>query len=491
MPRARHPSWNDGPVTTAAPRDDYLASGLEFPPGFTFGSATAAYQVEGAANEDGRGPSIWDTFSRTPGKVWDGDTGDIACDHYHRWESDVDLMRELGLGAYRFSIAWPRIFPTGRGEVNRKGLDFYSRLVDGLLERGIRPVATLYHWDLPQALEDEGGWTARSTTDAFEDYARVMGEALGDRVNTWTTLNEPWCSAYLGYGQGGHAPGRHEPASALSAVHHLNLAHGRAVQALRATSTGSPDYSITLNFHVLRPGGEGAAEAMRRADALANRAFTHPLLRGEYPADLLEDTASVTDWSFVRDGDLATINQPIDVLGVNYYSTATVRLWDGVSPKQMNDGHKGVAGGTAWPGSDHVLEFVQQPGPYTAMGWNIAPEGLEALLVSLSEQFPGQPLMVTENGAAFDDVVAPDGSVPDPERTDYLRRHLTAAHRALQRGVDLRGYFVWSLLDNFEWGYGYAKRFGIVRVDFDTLERTVKDSGRWFAELAKTRRIPA
>ncbi|HET6302727.1 beta-glucosidase [Microbacterium sp.] len=478
-------------MTTAAPRDDYLASGLEFPPGFTFGSATAAYQVEGAANEDGRGPSIWDTFSRTPGKVWDGDTGDIACDHYHRWESDVDLMRELGLGAYRFSIAWPRIFPTGRGEVNRKGLDFYSRLVDGLLERGIRPVATLYHWDLPQALEDEGGWTARSTTDAFEDYARVMGEALGDRVNTWTTLNEPWCSAYLGYGQGGHAPGRHEPASALSAVHHLNLAHGRAVQALRATSTGSPDYSITLNFHVLRPGGEGAAEAMRRADALANRAFTHPLLRGEYPADLLEDTASVTDWSFVRDGDLATINQPIDVLGVNYYSTATVRLWDGVSPKQMNDGHKGVAGGTAWPGSDHVLEFVQQPGPYTAMGWNIAPEGLEALLVSLSEQFPGQPLMVTENGAAFDDVVAPDGSVPDPERTDYLRRHLTAAHRALQRGVDLRGYFVWSLLDNFEWGYGYAKRFGIVRVDFDTLERTVKDSGRWFAELAKTRRIPA
>ncbi|MEZ3159297.1 GH1 family beta-glucosidase [Microbacterium sp. BWT-B31] len=470
---------------------DYRDSGLVFPPGFTFGSATASYQIEGAAAEDGRGPSIWDTFSKTPGKVWNGDTGDVACDHYHRWESDLDLMTDLGLGAYRFSIAWPRIVPGGRGDVNQAGIDFYSRLVDGLLERGIRPVATLYHWDLPQPLEDEGGWAVRSTTDAFEEYARIMGEALGDRVHTWTTLNEPWCSAYLGYGQGGHAPGRHEPAAALAAVHHLNLAHGRAVQALRETSTGTPQYSITLNFHVLRGHGDGGAEAVRRADALANRAFTHPLLKGQYPADLLEDTASVTDWAFVQDGDLRAINQPIDVLGVNYYSTATVGLWDGASAKQMNDGHKPTAGGTAWPGSADVLEFVAQPGPYTAMGWNIAPEGLEELLVSLSEQFPHQPLMVTENGAAFDDVVAPDGSVSDPERLDYLRRHFTAAHRALGRGVDLRGYFVWSLLDNFEWGFGYAKRFGIVRVDFDTLERTVKDSGRWYAELAKTGALPA
>ncbi len=342
---------------------DYRDSGLVFPPGFTFGSATASYQVEGAANEDGRGPSIWDTFSKTPGKVWNGDTGDVACDHYHRWESDLDLMKDLGLGAYRFSIAWPRIMATGTGAVNQRGIDFYSRLVDGLLERGIRPVATLYHWDLPQTLEDAGGWAVRATADAFEKYAEVMGAALGDRVHTWTTLNEPWCSAYLGYGQGGHAPGRHEPASALAAVHHLNLAHGRAVQALRATSTGDPDYSITLNFHVLRGVGDGADEAMRRVDALANRAFTGPLLKGEYPADLLEDTASVTDWSFVQDGDLAAIHQPIDVLGVNYYSTATVRLWDGVSPKQTNDGHKGAAGGTAWPGSDQVVEFVAQPGP--------------------------------------------------------------------------------------------------------------------------------
>ncbi|WP_100813533.1 GH1 family beta-glucosidase [Microbacterium lacus] len=474
---------------------DYRDAGLVFPDGFTFGSATASYQVEGAFDEDGRGPSIWDTFSKTPGKVWNGDTGDVACDHYHRVDSDLDLMQDLGLGAYRFSIAWPRIQPTGTGAPNQAGIDFYSRLVDGLLERDIRPVATLYHWDLPQPLEDAGGWPVRATADAFERYAEIMGAALGDRVHTWTTLNEPWCSAYLGYGQGGHAPGRHEPAAALAAVHHLNLAHGRAVQALRATSTGDPDYSVTLNFHVLRglenSRGEDAADAMRRIDALANRAFTGPMLRGEYPDDLLEDTASVTDWAFVQDGDLEQINQPIDVLGVNYYSTATVRLWDGESPKQQNDGHKGAEGGTAWPGSNDIVEFVEQPGPYTTMGWNIAPEGLEELLLSLREQFPEQALMVTENGAAFDDAVAGDGSVPDAERLDYLRRHFTAAHRAMQAGVDLRGYFVWSLMDNFEWGYGYAKRFGIVRVDFDSLERTVKDSGLWYRDLARTGVLPA
>ncbi len=479
------------PMTLVRGSADYRDAGLVFPPGFTFGSATAAYQVEGAAREDGRGPSIWDTFSHTPGKVRDGDTGDVACDHYHRWEADLDLMAELGLDAYRFSIAWSRIMPTGTGSVNQAGLDFYSRLVDGLLERGIRPVATLYHWDLPQTLEDAGGWPTRATADAFEDYAAVVGAALGDRVHTWTTLNEPWCSAYLGYGQGGHAPGRTEPAAALAAVHHLNLAHGRAVQALRATSTGTPEYSATLNFHVLRGVGDGAGEAVRRIDALANRAFTWPMLRGEYPADLLDDTASVTDWSFVQDGDLRTIRQPLDVLGVNYYSTATVRLWDGVSPKQMNDGHKGAEGGTAWPGSDSAVEFVEQPGPYTAMGWNIAPEGLFELLTALSAEFPDQPLMITENGAAFDDVVAADGSVPDADRVDYLRRHLTAAHRAIEVGVDLRGYFVWSLLDNFEWGYGYSKRFGIVRVDFDTLARTPKQSAQWYRELAVTRTLPA
>jgi len=468
-------------------RADYRDSGIVFPPGFVFGSATASYQIEGAAAEDGRLPSIWDTYSHTPGRVWNGDTGDVACDHYHRLDEDLDIMASLGLDAYRFSVAWPRIVPEGRGRVEQRGIDFYSRLVDGLLERGIAPVATLYHWDLPQTLEDAGGWPERATAEAFAEYAAVIGGALGDRVATWTTLNEPWCSAYLGYGSGAHAPGRTSGAAALAAVHHLNLGHGLAVQALRSVVTNDPEYSITLNFHVLRGEGETGPAAMRKIDALANRAFTHPLLKGEYPADLLEDTASVTDWSFVRADDLRTINQPIDVLGVNYYSTARVRLWDGVSPRQNADGHKDM-GGSPWPGASDV-EFVPQPGPYTDMGWNIEPAGLEELLVGLHEEFPGLPLMITENGAAFPDVVGDDGSIRDDDRVDYLHRHLAAAHRALSRGVDLRGYFVWSLFDNFEWGYGYSKRFGVVRVDYDTLERTPKASAHWFAALAAGHRL--
>jgi beta-glucosidase len=468
---------------------DYRDSGLEFPPSFVIGSATASYQIEGAVQEDGRGPSIWDTFSRTPGRIVNGDTGDVADDHYRRWEQDLDLMAELGLEAYRFSIAWPRIQPTGSGPANRAGIDFYSRLVDGLLERGIRPIATLYHWDLPQALEDAGGWRNRETALRFAEYAALVGAALGDRVHTWTTLNEPWCSAYLGYGSGAHAPGITSPLAALQAVHHLNLAHGLGLQALRSTVTkADAQYSVTLNFHVIRGEDDSSPEAIRRIDALANRAFTGPMLGGAYPADLLEDTAAVTDWSFVLPGDLDEIRQPIDVLGVNYYSTATVRMWDGRSSRQNADGHKDV-GGSPWPGSTDV-EFLVQPGPYTDMGWNIAPDGLEELLVSLSEQFPGQPLMITENGAAFPDRVD-DGRVHDPQRVDYLRRHFTAAHRALGRGVDLRGYLVWSLLDNFEWGYGYSKRFGIVWVDYQTQERIVKDSGWFVAELARAKRIPA
>ncbi|MFC5382481.1 GH1 family beta-glucosidase [Aquipuribacter nitratireducens] len=474
-------------------RDDYRGSGLQFPDGFVWGSATAAYQVEGAAAEDGRGPSIWDTFSRTPGKVWAGDTGDVAADLYHRLEADLDLMASLGLGAYRFSVAWPRVQPTGRGPVNRAGLDFYSRLVDGLLARGIRPVATLYHWDLPQPLEDAGGWPVRATAEAFEEYAGVLGSALGDRVATWTTLNEPWCSAYLGYGSGAHAPGRTEPAAALAAVHHLNLAHGLAVRALRETSTGTPEMSVTLNMHVFRGVGDGAAEAVRMVDGLANRVFLQPMLVGGYPQDVLDDTAALTDWSFVRDGDAETVRQPLDVLGVNYYSTTRVRLWDGAGTRERADGHKDV-GGSPWPGVDERVEFPASPGPYTDMGWNIDPAGLEEVLRHLSRTYPDQALMVTENGAAFPDevVTGPDGrpAVHDADRVDYLRRHVTACHRALAAGVDLRGYVVWSLLDNFEWGYGYAKRFGIVRVDYDTQERVVKDSGRWFADLARTGLLP-
>ncbi|MGJ9426009.1 GH1 family beta-glucosidase [Nesterenkonia halotolerans] len=466
---------------------DFRDSGLIFPEDFLLGSATASYQVEGAFDVGGRGPSIWDTFSKTPGKVLNGDTGDVAVDHYHRVEEDLDLMAELGLEAYRFSIAWPRIQPLGTGPALSEGLGFYDRLVDGLLQRGIRPIATLYHWDLPQALENLGGWPRRETAEKFADYAELVGAALGDRVSMWTTLNEPWCSAYLGYGSGAHAPGRTDPVSALQSVHHLNLAHGLAIQRLRSVATNDPEFSVTLNFHSIRAADENSHDAVRRIDALANRAFTHPMLRGEYPADLLEDTAELTDWSFVYSGDLKEISQPLDMLGVNYYSTTTVRQWDGSTAKQSNDGHKDM-GGSAWPGADDV-EFIQQPGPYTAMGWNMAPEALEELLVSLSHEFPGLPLMVTENGAAFEDEVI-DGAIHDTERTDYIRRHLSAAHRAMARGVDLRGYQVWSLLDNYEWGYGYSKRFGIVRVDYDTLERLPKDSARWYSEFIQTRTLP-
>ena len=387
---------------------DYRDAGLEFPLEFVIGSATAAYQIEGAVREDGRGPSIWDTFSHTPGKTFNGDTGDVADDHYHRLDADLDLMQSLGLEAYRFSIAWPRIQPIGSGPVNRPGLAFYNRLVDGLLERGIRPVATLYHWDLPQALEDVGGWTNRDTSYRFAEYAGLTVESLGDRVHTWTTLNEPWCSAYLGYGSGAHAPGVQSPLAALQAVHHLNLAHGLAVPEIRRAAKPDAQVSSTLNLHVVRPVDDTSTEAIRQIDALANRAFLDPMLLGEYPADLLEDTAAITDWSFVRPGDTALINQPIDVLGVNYYSTAAVRLWNGTGERQHADGHRDV-GASPWPGADRV-EFVQQPGPYTEMGWNIDPSGLEDLLVSLHERFPNQPLMITENGAAFPDRIV-DGRV--------------------------------------------------------------------------------
>jgi beta-glucosidase len=471
----------------SAAHADYRDSGLVFPPEFVFGAATASYQIEGAWNEDGRGPSIWDTFSHTPGLVVGGDTGDVADDHYHRVDQDLDLMASLNLQAYRFSISWSRIIPSGSRAVNQAGIDFYSRLVDGLIARGIKPIATLYHWDLPQPLEDAGGWPNRETAYHFAQYAAVIGAALGDRVHTWTTLNEPWCSAYLGYGSGAHAPGRANGEDALKAVHHLNLAHGLALRELRKVTTNDPLYSVTLNLHALRGVGDGGAEAIRRIDALGNRAFTWPMLNGAYPADLLEDTAEVTDWAFVRQGDAELIHQPIDVLGVNYYATTAVRLWDGFGDKLSADGHKPGAG-TPWPGADCV-EFVPQDGPYTDMGWNIAPDGFEELLLEVHREFPGLPLMITENGAAFPDV-AQHGRVHDDQRVDYLRRHLTAVHRSIQAGVDLRGYLVWSLLDNFEWAYGYSKRFGIVRVDYETLERTKKDSALWYAELAASGRLP-
>jgi beta-glucosidase len=467
--------------------NDYRDSGLRFTSDFLIGAATAAYQIEGAAHEDGRGPSIWDTFSHTPGKTLGGDTGEIADDHYHRLEADLDLMVAMELEAYRFSISWPRIQPAGSGKVNAAGLGFYNRLVDGLLARGIKPIATLYHWDLPQALQDKGGWTNRDTAYRFAEYASLVADALGDRVHMWTTLNEPWCSAYLGYGSGHHAPGVTNPLAALTAVHHLNLAHGLAVTELRRSISNNAAVSITLNFTALRGGGAGEEEAMRRIDAVANRAFTGPLLRGAYPQDLLDDTAEITDWSFVLPGDLELIQQPIDVLGVNYYTTATVRMRaESATPRDVLG--RPIIPASQYPGSTSV-EFVTEAGPFTQMGWNIAPDAFEELLVDLHTQFPTTPLMITENGAAYADTVI-DGRVRDTQRIDYLHRHFVAAHRAMARGVDLRGYLVWSLLDNFEWAFGYERRFGIVHVDYTSLERTIKDSGHWLTELIRTRQIP-
>ncbi|MET9065982.1 GH1 family beta-glucosidase [Streptosporangium sandarakinum] len=439
---------------------------LTFPEGFLWGAATAAYQIEGAAADDGRGPSIWDTFSRTPGKVRAGHTGDVACDHYHRRSDDVRLMRDLGLAAYRFSVSWPRIQPDGSGPVNPRGLDFYDRLVDELREAGVTPIVTLYHWDLPQSLEDRGGWIARDTAERFADYAAIMHARLGDRVETWTTLNEPWCSAFLGYGCGIHAPGRAEPELGFTAVHHLLLGHGLAVGALRAG--GAAKVGITLN---LAPVIGDDPVAVSLVDGLQNRIFLDPVLRGEYPADVVERARRFTDWSFVEDGDLETIGRPIDLLGVNYYTPQTVAARPGEPASPVFPGSEGIAFG----GAD---------APKTAMGWAIQPFGLTDLLVRLSRDYPGTPLVITENGAAFDDEVK-DGAVHDPDRVSYLDAHLRAAHAAIEQGADLRGYMVWSLMDNFEWAEGYGKRFGVVHVDYTTQRRTPKDSALWYRDVIR------
>jgi beta-glucosidase len=459
-----------------------------FPTGFVWGSATASYQIEGAVAEDGRRPSIWDTFSHTDGKVRNGDTGDIACDHYHRMPEDVAIMADLGLQAYRFSVAWPRIVPTGSGAVNQAGIDFYSRLVDELLARDIAPLVTLYHWDLPQPLEDDGGWTNRATAERFGEYAAVVGQALGDRVSTFTTLNEPWCAAYLGYASGVHAPGRTSNADALSAAHHLNLAHGLGSTALRSVLPRSGKVSVTLNLAQVRPASDSAEDldAVRHVDGLSNRIFLDPMLRGRYPADLLDDLQHITDWSFIRDNDTDLINTPLDVLGINYYSparvaAATPELLGRLAGRWVND-PSGTDGPTAYPGTDLAVS-IPQDGPYTAMRWRIEPASLTELLVRVHRDYPDLALMITENGAAFDDVVADDGAVHDTDRISYLHGHLGAAHDAIAAGVDLRGYFVWSLMDNFEWAWGYSKRFGIVRVDYPTGERLVKDSARWYRDV--------
>jgi beta-glucosidase len=455
---------------------------LAFPSGFLLGAATAAYQVEGAVAADGRGRSIWDTFAHTPGKVLNDHTGDVAVEHYRRFRDDVALMADLGLGAYRFSVSWPRVQPDGRGAVNQAGLDFYRRLVDALLEAAIEPWLTLYHWDLPQALEDTGGWPARDTAFRFAEFAAAVHDAVGDRVRYWTTVNEPWCAAFLGYASGEHAPGRREPAAAVRAAHHLLLAHGLATLALRAQDASS-QVGIGLNLYAVSPasGEEADLDAARRIDGLQNRFFLDAVLHGRYPSDVLEDLRAVAGEDLVRDGDLATIATPLDMLGVNYYSRFTV---SGRPAGRASAAAAPTDSGSPWVGSEHV-GFVDSGLPVTGMGWEIDDSGLLEVLVRLTREYPPIPLAVTENGAAFHDEIAADGGVHDPERLAYLQAHMGACRQAIAAGVPLHGFFAWSLMDNFEWAWGYTKRFGLVYVDFDTQERIIKDSGRWFSAMAR------
>ncbi len=444
---------------------------------FIFGAATASYQIEGGVDEDGRGPSIWDTFSHTPGKVVNGDTGDIACDHYHRWEEDLDALAELGVDAYRFSIAWPRIQADGAGHPLQAGLDFYSRLVDGLLERDITPFVTLYHWDLPQALEDRGGWLNRDTARRFADYAEIVARALGDRVGYWATLNEPWCAAMLGYANGEHAPGKKSGVAGLTASHHLNLAHGLGVQALRATVTGQ--VGLVVNYHQFEAADDSpeAIDAVARLDAVGNWLYTEPVLRGRYDPLTLEVTGEVTDWRFVQDGDLDLIHQPIDFLGLNYYS-----------PTRVAGGHCPAQTVTPWVGVKDVT-FLPPARPVTEMGWTIRPQGLTDLLVRVHQRYPEIDLLVAENGAAMPDAVAEDGAIHDADRIDYLTGHIGAVHAALDQGVPVKGYLCWSLMDNFEWSFGYSRRFGLIWVDYPTQKRTWKDSARWYQRFLSTRTL--
>ncbi|MEP6758339.1 MAG: GH1 family beta-glucosidase [Actinomycetota bacterium] len=438
-----------------------------FPADFLWGAATAAYQIEGAWQEDGKGPSIWDTFSHTPGNIARGETGDVACDHYHRWTDDIALMRDLGLRAYRFSVSWPRVLPEGTGHANEPGLDFYDRLIDGLLAADIAPVATLFHWDLPQALQDLGGWRARETIDAFVAYADIVSRRLGDRVPMWITHNEPSVVAIDGHVVGEHAPGLRDPALGLQVAHHLLVSHGLAVQVIRANAPAA-EIGITINVWPQRaasdaPQDAAAAERQYAADA---GWYLDPLYGNGYPEEIWNLYASAGIAPAVADGDLETIAVPTDFLGLNYYSRSLVRADPSAEP----------FGAVA----------VDEPGEYTDVGWLVIPDGLYDLLTRVWRDHRPQAIYVTENGAAFTDVVAADGSIHDGRRLAYLREHFHAAHRALAEGVPLRGYFVWSLLDNFEWAEGYDKRFGIVRVDFDTLERTVKDSGRWYRDVIAT-----
>ena len=455
---------------------------LQFPPGFLWGTATSAFQVEGAHDVDGRVPSIWDEFCTVPGAIEGGDDGRLGVDHYHRYREDIALMAELGLNSYRFSVSWPRVLDGDR--VNQAGVDFYSRLVDELLAAGIEPWLTLYHWDLPVTLP--GGWTNRDTAYRFADYATMLHDRLGDRVPTWTTLNEPWCSSFLSYAAGEHAPGHTDPTEAVRAMHHLLLGHGLATQALR--SAGAGRLGITLNFSPVLPASEDPADlsVARRIDGTANRAFIHPIFTGGYPADVRADLDPWWDQDLVADGDLAAISTPIDVLGVNYYATSMVRAAredDPTGPFTVR-GRRRDTPHVAAP--DAVV--VDRGLPRTAMDWEVEADGLRRLLLWLHRDYTGPagiPLVVTENGAAYpDDHLGPDGAVADADRIGYLRDHLAAVHAAIAEGADVRGYLEWSLLDNFEWAWGYGRRFGIVAVDA-ALDRIPKASAAWYGAVAR------
>jgi beta-glucosidase len=462
-------------VTT---QEEQTRAGLRFPAGFSWGAATSAYQIEGAVSEDGRGTSIWDTFTKTPGRVLNGHHADVAIDHYHRYREDVGIMADLGLSAYRFSVSWPRIQPTGSGPINQKGLDFYKRLTDELRRHAIDPWLTLYHWDLPQALEDQGGWPNRDTAYRFAEYAAAVHAELKDHVHTFSTVNEPWCAAFLGYASGEHAPGRREPQNAIRGAHHLNLAHGLAVQAMDAGRVGG-----CVNLYAVTPATDSAEDldAARRIDGLQNRFFLDALLTGRYPEDVLNDLPVEID--FIEPGDMKTINAPIDVLLVNYYSRFTV---SGAPGGKASAAAAPTDTASPWVGSEHV-SFVSGGHPVTAMGWEIDEGGLVEILTRVARDYPPIPMVVSENGAAFDDHLN-GGRVHDRERQSFVEAHLGACKVAIEAGVPLEGYFAWSLMDNFEWAWGYGKRFGLVHVDFETQERLLKDSALWYSEIIRQNR---
>lgn len=446
-------------MSTTALEDAVLPGA--FPVRFRFGVAMAAYQIEGAVDEDGRGESIWDTFCRRQGAIAGGDTGDVACDHYHRWREDLDLMAALGTESYRFSISWPRVQPDGRGPLNPAGVDFYRRLCEGLRERGIEPVATLYHWDLPQARQAVGGWSVRDTAERFAEYAALMAAELD--VDAWITHNEPWVAAFLGHAEGSKAPGIRDWPTALRASHHLLLSHGWAAQALQGAPKG-----ITLNLAPVRSDDRGAASRM---DGYLNRWFLDPVFRGWYPEDMVElYERRYGPLDFVLPGDLDVISEPIDFLGINYYSPQRVRSDPSRQPLEISP--------------------VLPPPPTTAMGWEVDPEGLHELLLRVRRDYGNVPIYITENGAAFEDGPVVNGTLEDPRRLEYLQTHLGALARAVADGVDVRRYFAWSMLDNFEWEHGYSKRFGLVYVDYATQRRVPKRSGLWYRDfIARARGV--